>query len=678
MSDTTRGLELLSRVVIAALMLLIASEPATAAERKDPTAAVVVEAPGDGDAALARQIETLLTTTLDGRGIRRVHFGQEDVTTQQTEIRKQIDDSFARITAGMRSKPFDEGNEILNRAFFQAKQILGRIDPMLLARLYKAFATAQVTLGKKDLGEDYIAASLHLDKDQSPRSFHYFSDMRWVVEAANKRVTGKRHKVTLSAEPSSAHILVDGKDLGRSPVEISLASGPHLVQIQANGYFPQGWLKETEAETRWTFQLRPLPGWKRYTSLRQEGTTLLRLDKAGRKAVSTGGEAPAPSCPTENLNSLGRMVDARHVLLASVESVGDRIAVRGCLAEGETITPFALLLVRDATLLAKIRTGVEDALARGQETAAAVSAKRAPVEKSAQDPLLNRLNAARRSVTARLTGIAARERHHRNIGLGDKNSRFRVVRAPLESLLTDLDEAERVYPTDKIQCSTLVKGAEDRLRRMKDMLLSVDSWDPSGEARTRDLATVKADHAAAKQAVADARGYWKGRRRSLKAREDRKRLDKHSKALQKDLKALNKAMKKAPDPLPLAGRTLQVLIDAKGLRRRVDVAFEPPPPPPPPPIVPEVEPEPVEDPSKLEERSREPEPEPVGAKAPPTVEPEPVEDPSKLEDPGRDPLLELDHDLGLEPVIPDVEPEVDIPEPDVEPEPELESDGTLF
>ncbi len=449
-------------------------------------------------------------------------------------------------------------------------------------------------------------------------------------------MTGKKHAVTLTAEPSSAHIIVDGKDLGRPPVEIALAGGPHLIQIQANGYHPQGWLKETDAETQWSFHLRPLPGWKRYTSLRHDGAAQLRLDDAGRKAVKGGDEAAAPSCPAETLGSLGRLVDARHVLLASVESVGDRIAVRGCHAVGGTNTPFALLLVRDATLLEKIRSAVEGTLAEGREAAGKPSNKALTV-RSAQDPLLRRLDASRRTVTARLSGIAARERHHRSIGIAGKNSRFRVIRGPLEALLTDLAEAERVYPTDKVQCARLVKGAEDRLRRMKDMLLSVDAWDPTGEAQIRDVAQVKADHAAAKQAVAGARGHWKASRRKLKDRVARKRLDKQSKALQKELKALDKIMKKAGDPLPLAGRTLQLLIDAKGLRRGVDVAFESPPTPPPPPIVPEVEPEPEDVGAEAPPTAR------VGAEAPPTV------------------------------VEPEVEPEVILLEPDVEPEPEPES-----
>jgi hypothetical protein len=216
MSESTRGIEVMGQAVAVALLLALTLGPA-AAKEPATTAAVVVEAPAQGDAALARQIENLLTTTLDGQGIRRVRFGREDVSARETEIRKQIDDAFARVTAGMRSKPFDEGNEILNAAFFQAKQILGRIDPGLMARLYKAFAAAQVTLGRKDLGEDYVIASLNLDPEQSPRSFHYFSDMRWVVEAAHKRFKGKRHAVTLAAKPSSARIIVDGKDLGPGP-----------------------------------------------------------------------------------------------------------------------------------------------------------------------------------------------------------------------------------------------------------------------------------------------------------------------------------------------------------------------------------------------------------------------------------------------------------------------------
>ncbi len=701
MSESTRGIEVMGQAVAVALLLALTLGPA-AAKEPATTAAVVVEAPAQGDAALARQIENLLTTTLDGQGIRRVRFGREDVSARETEIRKQIDDAFARVTAGMRSKPFDEGNEILNAAFFQAKQILGRIDPGLMARLYKAFAAAQVTLGRKDLGEDYVIASLNLDPEQSPRSFHYFSDMRWVVEAAHKRFKGKRHAVTLAAKPSSARIIVDGKDLGPGPVEIALASGPHLVQIQADGFHPQGWLKETDAEARWSFDLRPLPAWERYTSLRRKGASLLQLDRAERKAAQGGAGASSPRCPTDTLATLGRLVDAHHVLLASVESVGDRIAVRGCHRVDGIVTPFSLLLVRDATLLEKIRAAVEETLAVGRTVAAEKIAAAVKTERSAQDPLQRRLDAARQAVTGRLSGIADRERHHRALGLAAKNSRFRVVRGPLEALVTDLDEAARVYATDKVLCTRLVKGAEDRLGRMKDMLLSVDAWDPTEEARARDAAAVRRDHAAARQAVTEARGHWKKSRRAVKDREARKQLDRQGKALQRELKALDKALKKAGDPRPFSGRTLQLLIDAKGLRRAVDAALEPPPPPPPPPIIPAVEPEPASGPVPKghESRTSGASSAQLGFKAPPTVEPaseapptvEPASEAPPTVEPDVEPLPEGVPEAGpvpkavpvplpeaiIDPIIPDVEPEPVIPEPDVEPEPEPEPESTLF
>ena len=621
------------------------------------TAAVVVEAPEGSDAALAHQIESLLTATLEDRGIDRIHFGREDVSAREDEIRKGINEAFNRVTAGMRSKPFDEGNEILNRAFFQAKQILGRIDPALLARLYKAFAAAQITLGKKELGEDYVAACLNLDREQSPRSFHYFSAMRWVVDVAHKRVDGPKIDVTIDAVPPEARILVDGKDLGPPPVKIKLGGGPHLVQVRADGYHPQGWLKDSTTGTRWNIKLRPLPAWSRYTTLRRNSVAGLRLDEAARRAVAAGGEPPAPVCPTAALAALGRLVVAEHILLASVESLGDRIAVRGCHGVGGTVTSFSLLLQRDASLLGHIREAIEDALARGRTAAAA--AARPPsadrIRKGAQDPMLARLAATRRAVEKQLAGIAGRERGYSAIGLAAGNARFLVVRGPLEGLLVDLDEAARVYPTDKVQCGRLVRGAEDRLRRMRDMLLSVDTWDPTPKAQARDEAAVRTDHATAQQDVDSARGRWKAARRKVKDRALKKRLDRKLNALRKELKGLSRELQRADDVRPLAGKTLQLVVDAKGFLRAVDAALEPPPPPP---LVPEVEPEPepaVSDPSR--------EPEPESAVSDPSREP--VEDLSKLVERSRATV-----DPVPEPVFePMVEPE---------PEPEPEPNDTLF
>ena len=670
MNDCTKRAERWASWAILLLTLAISPAAALAAGDSRATAAVLVEAPDESDTALAQQIESLLTTTLEDRGIRRIYFGREDVSAREDEILKGINEAFSRVTAGMRSKPFDEGNEILNRTFFRAKQILGRIDPILLARLYKAFAAAQITLGKKGLGEDYVAASLNLDSEQSPRSFHYFSAMRWIVDAAHKRVDGPRVDVVIDAAPPEARILVDGKDMGRPPVEVKLGGGPHLVQVRADGYHPQGWLKDTTAGTRWSIKLRPLPAWGRYTTLRRNSAAGLRLDEAARRAVAAGDEAPAPVCPSDALAALGRLVVAEHILLASVESLGDRIAVRGCHSVGGTVTTFSLLLKRDASLLGHIREAVEDALARGR-AATAAAAKAMPadrIQKGAQDPMLARLAAARRAVEKKLVGIAGRERGLRALGLADGNARFRVVRGPLEGILVDLDEATLVYPTDKVQCGRLVRGAEDRLRRMRDMLLSVAAWDPTPKAKTRDEAAVRTDHATAQQEVDAARARWKTARRKVMDRALKKRLDRKLNALRKELKGLSRELKRADDVRPLAGQTLQLVVDAKGFIRAVDAALEPPPPPPPPPLVPEVEPEPepaVADPSRDQARRAqeatvdpvpepavepmvEPEPEPeIGAEAPPTEKPEPK------------PVV----------VVPEVEPE---------PEPELDPNDTLF
>ena len=646
MSDFTQRWAWWPIILLTVILFPIAAQ---AGGDSGATAAVVVEAPEGSDAALAHQIESLLTATLEDRGINRIHFGREDASVREDEIRKGINEAFNRVTAGMRSKPFDEGNEILNQAFFQAKQILGRIDPALLVRLYKAFAAAQITLGKNGLGEDYVAASLNLDREQSPRSFHYFSAMRWVVDAAFKRVDGPKTDVFIDAAPPEARILVDGKDLGSPPVEIKLGGGPHLVQVRADGYYPQGWLKDSSAGTRWNIKLRPLPAWSRYTTLRRNSVAGLRLDEAARRAVAAGGEAPAPVCPTDALAALGRLVAAEHILLASVESLGDRIAVRGCHRVGRTVTPFSLLLKRDASLLGHIREAIEDALARGR-AATAAAAKPSPadrIRKGAQDPMLARLDATRRAVDKKLAEIASRERGYSAIGLADRNARFRVVRGPLEGLLVELDEAARVYPTDKVQCGRLVRGAEDRLRRMRDMLLSVATWDPTPKAKARDEAAVRADHATAQQAIDAARGKWKTTRRKVKDRALKKHLDRKLNALRKELKGLSGELKRADDIRPLAGKTLQLVVDAKGFLRAVDAALEPPPPPPPLPLVPEVEPE----------------PEPIGAGKPlPQVAPESVVVP------------EVEPEIGAEaPPTELVEPDV---EPDVEPEPE--SNDTLF
>ncbi|MBM4370578.1 MAG: PEGA domain-containing protein, partial [Deltaproteobacteria bacterium] len=395
---------------LALLYALVAAAAPAAAE--GTAAAVLVVAPEPRDRALAGQIEELLAAALDARGIRRARFGEEDVGVREETIRKQLDEALPRVTSGLRGQPFDEASAILNDAFFGAKQILGLVDPALLARLYKAFAAAQVTLGRTDLAEDYVAASLNMAPDQSPRSFQYFSAMERVVDAAHRRVTGPRTRVSIVAEPPDATIRVDGRDLGGSPVEIELTGGPHLLQVRAGGHHAQGWLKDAAAGDRWTITLRPVPGAARFDGLRDEGARGLRLERQALEAAAAGGATPPPPCPSEVLTALGRLADAEHVVLAVVESAGDRIAVRGCHQVRGVVSPIALVLARDASLLEGLRAALEAGLATGSEPPAAAVSAREP----ARDPRLRRAEGLLGTVEDRLRALAARERQLRALG----------------------------------------------------------------------------------------------------------------------------------------------------------------------------------------------------------------------------------------------------------------------
>ncbi|MBM4371198.1 MAG: hypothetical protein FJ098_06065 [Deltaproteobacteria bacterium] len=230
----------------------------------------------------------------------------------------------------------------------------------------------------------------------------------------------------------------------------------------------------------------------------------------------------------------------------------------------------------------------------------------------ARDPRLRRAEGLLGTVEDRLRALAARERQLRALGLGARVPRLRAARDPLEELLPALQEAVSIHGTDPALAARLLQDAEDRWGRMQNLLLSVDAWDPTGEARARDVQAASEEHTRAQQRLRDAGARWKAARSKLRDRALQKRFDQELKALQKQGAALSKEVAKAKDLRPWTARSTQLLVDAGGFLRAVDAAFEPPPPPPPSPpelVVPEVEPEPI----PVVEPAVEPEPEPEPA-----------------------------------------------------------------
>ncbi len=92
-------------------------------------------------------------------------------------------------------------------------------------------------LGRKQESRDVIALALALDPDRPITTFEFAPDVVDAIEAvrAEHRKTSKLH---VTSTPPGAAIWVDGRDVGRAPLDVDVPRGQHVVVARAPEYEP--------------------------------------------------------------------------------------------------------------------------------------------------------------------------------------------------------------------------------------------------------------------------------------------------------------------------------------------------------------------------------------------------------------------------------------------------------
>lgn len=345
------------------LGLWVGAGAANAQVRK--TAAVQVFPAAANDVEVANQIRKIAVDTFENyRNLLTKRF----LTDRDVKLAEELDEMLTaatrKVSTGMRGEVFDEGVEAFDSAYLKSKGALGELEPELIQRLYVGLSMSKAVLGDRGLAVDYMTLYANMLGESGRQKVSYNRLFQDVWADAWKRVSGTdKYKVTIHAEPAGALVGIDGKTWGKAPMEVEIAAGNHLVQVEAEGYARAGWIKDPTLQGRqWNLVLAPYPSRQRYLD------TVARLGahfsppavpekkrKRGRRHQSPSPAPIAADALEATISSLVELLDVDYMLFATVSTEGSAIRIRGVFYSVFGLHRLDETVKRDATIIESVR-----------------------------------------------------------------------------------------------------------------------------------------------------------------------------------------------------------------------------------------------------------------------------------------------------------------------------------
>ena len=342
------------------------------------SAAVLVLPVSNMDEEVSVQIRKIAVDALENyRNVITKRFLADKNLKEHEVLEQLVAEGKKNVSTGMRSKVFDRGTETLNSAYLKAKGLLGELAPELVAELFLGMAMSKAVLEDAAMAVDYMSLFCNLLPEKGRQSVAYNRLFLDIYDKARKQIDDKRkYKVTIQATPSDALIGVDGSNWGRSPLEVELTSGGHLVQVEAEGHYRGGWLKDPGLHgTRWKVSIDPYESRRRFLETGQRliryyapetAETEKKKKKKRRRKKKHDEESslapPADEAEAERLlRSLTDLFAADYLLFLTVAAEGGNIRLNGAFVSHFGLEPITATVVRDATVIKTVRELLLDA-----------------------------------------------------------------------------------------------------------------------------------------------------------------------------------------------------------------------------------------------------------------------------------------------------------------------------
>jgi hypothetical protein len=302
--------------------------------------AVFVQPTSTKDALHAKVLQTLLRRELG-------HFEGVDAVTGSPsgdgegrgKASLLVEEGYRAIHAKDKAKAL----EGMKGAYDLLMQTQGPLDIRLAARASKGLAVAEVMNGRLDAAKALIRTSLFLWPGQRADEYLYTMEARDAVKSVLAAVAAEATgQLQVSSEPPGGAIWVDGTFRAYTPdTVVDLAPGPHLVQVQLDGY--QFALAQVEvpsgAAATHAFTLELAPG----------GDTLApALAGLARKGVKEAQARPL-------VEAIRTLIGSDGVLALQVMLKGHSYALAGWYGAADAIQQVKTEIAQDAQAIVNLR-----------------------------------------------------------------------------------------------------------------------------------------------------------------------------------------------------------------------------------------------------------------------------------------------------------------------------------
>jgi len=532
------------------------------------TISIEVVAATDGDSDAAGQIRKMAVETCENYRnlLARRYLADKDLKAQD-ELQQVVTDANRKVQTGMRSQVFDEGFNELNSAYVRAKGLLGELDPAVVASIYRGLFMGQVTMGDRQLSLEYMLVLRNLQPDLTRQALSYteaFSKVFDESEEARKAATAR--KVTITASPAGALIGVDGKTWGKSPLTVDLSAGGHLVQVEMDGYYRGGWIRDFELHsTSWALELKPIESRERYLA------TLEKLRQLYGPAPAAPSKAPRkskivepPPDPEALLASLHTLLGSDYTLFAVVSGSGASITVNGGFVTSLGVVPVSFTAARDVKIIDSVRKMILDGTDVEKQKTEHAAAAKAQAEKE----LSGGLAALAGEMETGRAELMVRSRKWAALGEAAKAELFATTAADVSVMRVKLEDVEGSAATDRVKAGGELSRLKQEWEPLHTKVTSLLSWDVEGAIKARQVAQARAlsDRARARMDVV--RKLAQDKKAALDARESKE----HAKVFKDADRWLADAAKKMKkDPLSSEARVVfyRSLILAAELERKL-------------------------------------------------------------------------------------------------------------
>ena len=513
------------------LVALSLSSPALAQEKDKATPYTVglqLVASRREDAAITRQVTRLFVQVLEQERKFRAHgYFKPKKKEEQARLARLLDAGIRKLSPAILGNVYLEGKKEIDEAFLMGRRLLAELSPALVGDLYRGMGMVQAMGGNLSLAAGYWMTFLNLSPKESRTSRMYHKRYLELFDKAQERYEEDgKYQVTLTVKPEGARVTLDGELINVNDSPFELWSGGHLIQVEKEGYYRGGWVKDPSLHgVQWKLTLAPIESRPRQVEY------VKRLEKTYSQEAST------PSDEVRRwLYDLRAIFESDALLFLVVSANKDTVLLRGAFVSSYDAFSLERTLPRDATILDGVRQVILEVTdIEGQkDTAARREAKQEHEELAKWGASLSKDLASTREQ------LLTKGQQWVMAGEGEKRFLFVKTAGVVADLSADLTAQMQHLQEDPKATRVALGRINSQWLRVKVKADSLLSWDVDKALQDKEISQIGEVLTQARKRIKEARQRFKAGRREM-SRKEAAGYDRALRRLEKGERTLTKA-----------------------------------------------------------------------------------------------------------------------------------------